>query len=122
MDVSGKNYALFANYSKREQESELQEGFDQDIGRVRDTGSDSDSVASSPVSAYFVAGRGRVRDDSDDDDDDSVVTDHISDQESTVQDDQSRPRRAARDVSNLMTYRRDRKSSSEDTSLLQQTY
>jgi hypothetical protein len=44
-------------------------------------------VASGHVSAYFVAGRGKVRDDSDDDDDDSVNTDHTSDQESTVLDD-----------------------------------
>jgi hypothetical protein len=117
MDVSGKDYAFYANYSRRAQEPELREGFDQDIGRVRDTGSDSDSVASGHVSAYFAAGRGKVHDDSDedDDDDDSVLTDHTSDQESTIQDDQSRPRRAARDVSNLTTYRRDRNSSSEDT-------
>jgi hypothetical protein len=71
------------------------------------------------VSAYFAAGRGKVRDDSDDDVKDSEVTVDTSDQESTAQDDQSRPRRAARDVSNLTTYRRDRNSfSSEETKSL----
>jgi hypothetical protein len=89
---------------------------DQDRGRVKDTRSDLDSVASGHVSPYFAAGRGKVRNDNDDDDDDfSVVMDHTSDQESTVQDEQSRPRHAARDSSNLTTYRRDRNSSSEDT-------
>jgi hypothetical protein len=117
MDFSGKDYAFYANYSRSAQQPDFREGFDQDIGRVRDTGSDSDSVASCHVSAYFAAGRGKVRDDSydDNDDDNSVVTDHTSDQESTVQYDQSRPRRAARDASNLTTYRKDHDSSSEDT-------
>ena len=57
MDVSGKDYAFYANYSRRAQESELREGFDQDTGRVRDTGSDSDSVASCHESAYLAAAR-----------------------------------------------------------------
>ena len=81
MDVWGIDYAFCANYSRRAEEPELRQDFDQDIGHVRDTGSDSDSVASGHVTAYFAAGRGKVRDDSDDDDDDddSVVTDHTSD-------------------------------------------
>ena len=52
MDVSGKDYAFYANYSRRVQEPELREGFDEDTGRVRDTGSDSDSVASCHESAW----------------------------------------------------------------------
>jgi hypothetical protein len=74
-------------------------------------------VASGHVSAYFAAGQGKVRNDShvDDEDDDSVVTDHTSDQEITVQDDQSRIHWVARDISNLTTYRGDRNSSSENT-------
>jgi hypothetical protein len=70
MNVSGKNSAFYANYSRRAQEPELREGFEQDIGRVRDTGSDSDSVASGHVSANFAAGRRKVRDESDENDDD----------------------------------------------------
>jgi hypothetical protein len=62
-------------------------------------------VASGHVSAYFAAARGKVRDEDDDDDDGSVVTDDTSDQESTVHDDQLRPRSAAKDVSRLTTYR-----------------
>ena len=105
MDVSGKVYAFYANYSRRAQQSELREGFTQDIGRVKNTESDSDSVASGHVPAYFAAARGKVKDEDDDDDDDSsVVTDDTSDQESTAQDDQSRSRSAARDVSRLTTY------------------
>ena len=105
MDVSGKDYAFYANYSRRAQASELREGFTQVIGRVKDTESDTDSVASGHVSAYFAAARGKVRDEDDDDDDGSVVTDDTSDQESTVHDDQLRPRSAAKDVSRLTTYR-----------------
>jgi hypothetical protein len=45
MDISGKDYAFYANYTRRAQESELREGFNEDTGRVRDTGSDSDSVS-----------------------------------------------------------------------------
>jgi hypothetical protein len=92
MDVSGKDYTFYGNYSRRAQEPDLREGFDQDTGRVRNTGSDLDSVASGHVSTYFAAGRGKVRDDSDDDDGNSEVTDDTSDQESTAQDDQLRPR------------------------------
>ena len=44
--------------------------FELDVGRDRDTGSDSDSVASGHVTAYFAAGQGKVHDDSDEDDDD----------------------------------------------------
>ena len=85
MDVSAKDYAFFANYSRKAQDSELREGFGQDIGRVKNTLSDDDSVASSYASAYFAMARGKVRDDDDDDDDDeeSVVTDDDSDQEMT---------------------------------------
>ena len=115
MDVSGKDYAFNANYSRSAQEPELREGFDQDTGRVRDTGSDSDSVASCHESAYFAAARRKWRDNSDDSDEDSEATEDTSDHESTAQDDQSRPRQAAREVSNLTTYRRDRSSSSEET-------
>ena len=98
------------------QRTELREGFTQDIGRVKDTESDSDSVASGHVSAYFAAARGKVKDEDDDDDDDSsVVTDDTSDQESTAQDDQSRSRSAARDVSRLTTYRGEQDMSSDDT-------
>ena len=112
MDVSGKDYAFYANYLRRAQESELREGFDQDIGRVKDTWSDEDSVASGHVSAYFVASRGKVRDDNDDDDEDeeSVGTDDDSDEEETLLDDQSH-------VIELTTYWRDRNSSSDDTRL-----
>jgi hypothetical protein len=115
MDVSGNDYAFFANCSRRAQDSELREGFGQDIGRVRDTGSDSDSVASCHESAYFAAARGKVKDDSDNDDvDESVATDDDSDQEVTQVDDQSRPCKTARDVTELTTYRRYRNNSSSD--------
>ena len=93
---------------------ELREGFEQDIGRVRDTGSDADSVASCHESAYFAAARGKVQNDSDDDDDESVATDDDSDQEVTQVDDQSRPCKTARDVTELTTYRRYRNNSSSD--------
>ena len=67
------------------------------------------------MSEYFAAARGKVRDDNDDDDDESVVTDDDSAQEETLLDDQSRPRKTARDVTELTTYRRDSNSSSDDT-------
>jgi hypothetical protein len=65
-------------------------GNSQDIGRVKDTGSVSDSVVPGHVLAYFAVGRGKVRDDNDEDDDNnddddddnddgSVVTDNTSD-------------------------------------------
>ena len=92
MDVSGKDYAYYANYSRRAQESELREAFDHDIGRVKDTASDSDSVASGHVSVFMTVARGKVRGDQNDDDEDSVVTDDDSDQKVTIVDDQSRPR------------------------------
>ena len=80
MDVTGKDYVYYANYSRRAQESELGEAFDQDIGRVKDTESASDSVVSGHVSVYMAAASGKVIDDQDDDgDDDSVVTDDDSD-------------------------------------------
>ena len=46
-----------------------------------------------------------------DDDDESVVTDDDSAQEETPLDDQPRPRKTARDVTALTTYRGDRNSS-----------
>jgi hypothetical protein len=33
MDVSGEDYAFYANYSRKAQELEFREGFNQDIGR-----------------------------------------------------------------------------------------
>ena len=69
------------------------------------------------VSAYIAAVRGKVRDDNDenDDDEESVVTDDDSDQEVTPVDDQSLPRKTARDVTELTTYRRDRNAFSDNT-------
>jgi hypothetical protein len=95
---------------------ELREGFEQDIGRIKNTLSDDDSVAAGHASAYFAAARGKVEDDNDDDDDDeSVVTDDESDQKVTQVGDQSCPCKTAWDVTEPTTYRRHCNSSSDDT-------
>jgi hypothetical protein len=76
MDVTGKDYAYFANYFKRVQQSELGDGLDEGIGPVKDTESDSDLLASGHVSVYLAVARGKVIGEKDDDnDDESVVTD-----------------------------------------------
>ena len=84
---------------------------DHDIGCVKDTESDSDSVVSGQESANFAAARGKVMDD----DDDSVVTDDNGAQEETPLDDQARPRKTASDVTALTTHRGNGNSSIDDT-------
>ena len=70
-------------------------------------------MASGHASAFFAAARGTAKDD--DEEEESVVSDDDSDQEVTQVDDQSGPRKTARNVTELTTYCRDRNSSSDDT-------